>query len=179
LTFASLFSDQITIIAMRQIYYFLLLTSLNISAAAQTSTRINCTNFPINERDSVCLDAQINIAPEEVERIISTGQKDVLLIFDGWVNWNKRLLHSGNLQNEQIVKYLKKYRIITLYVDDKVMASGKDSMTVGKKNMLYQMDRFEAVTQPYYIIIKGRKSKCSSGYMPGHEKILEFFKRCE
>jgi hypothetical protein len=45
--------------------------------------------------------------------------------------------------------------------------------------MLYQVDKFSAATQPYYIIIKGGKAKCSSGYMSGHEKILAFFKRCE
>jgi hypothetical protein len=101
------------------------------------------------------------------------------LIFDSWVNWGNRLLTNKNLKNKQIVEYLKNYKIIMLYIDDKLLIGGKDSLTVGKKNMLYQVDKFAAATQPYYIIIKGGKAKCSSGYMPSHEKILAFFKRCE
>ena len=137
------------------------------------------SNFPVNEGDSVCLDAQVNIAPEEVERIIKNGQKDVLLIFDGWTNWAKRLLSSNNLKNAGIVGCLKKYKIITLYVDDRVVVDAKDSTTVGKRNLMYQMDRFQAVTQPYYIIMKGGKAKCSSGYMSTPEEVLALFKRCE
>jgi hypothetical protein len=150
-----------------------------LTSLGQSSHRIPCTYFPINEGDSVCLDAEVNIAPEEVERIIRNGQKDVLLIFDGWVNWAKRLMNVSNLQNEAILNYLKKYKIITLYVDDKVVVNAKDSMTIGKRNLLYQMDRFQAVTQPYYIIMKGGKAKCSAGYMATSEEIITLFKRCE
>jgi hypothetical protein len=164
---------------MRVFWLYLSMITLSIAAAGQTSVKTNCTKFPINERDSVCLDAQINIAPEEVERIIRNEQKDVLLIFDGWINWNKRLVNVSNLQNEAILNHLKKYKIITLYIDDKVVVNTKDSMTIGKRNMLYQMDRFQAVTQPYYIIMKGGKAKCSSGYMATTEEIIALFKRCE
>ena len=156
------------------------MAKLTIAAAfGQTAIRTSCTYYAINDRDSVCLDAHINIDPEDIDRIISTSQKDILLIFDAWVNWGYRLLSDKNLKNEQIVKYLRSYKIITLYVDDKLVIGEKDSLTVGKKNMLYQVDKFSAATQPYYIIIKGGKAKCSSGYMPSHEKILAFFKRCE
>src|SRR5688500_10527612 len=125
---------------MRVFWLYLLMITLTLTAVGQTSVKTNCAKFPINEHDSVCLDAQVNIAPEEVERIIRNGQKNVLLIFDGWVNWNKRLINMSNLQNETIVDYLKKYRIITLYVDDRVVLNVKDSLTVGKRNMMYQMD---------------------------------------
>jgi hypothetical protein len=164
---------------MKHIYCCLLLTTLALTIFGQSVVRTPCTNFPVNDGDSVCLDALVNIAPEEVERIIRNGQKDVLLIFDGWVNWAKRLLNSDNLKNAQIVGCLKKYKIITLYVDDRALIDSKDSTTVGKRNMMYQMDRFQAVTQPYYIIVKGGKAKCSAGYIPTPEGILALFKRCE
>ena len=164
---------------MKLIYCCLLMANLVISAFGQTSLKADCTYYAISDRDSVCLDAHVNIDPEEIDRFISTGQKDMLLIFDSWVNWGYRLLSSNNLKNEQIVEYLKNYRIITLYIDDRLLLNGKDSLTVGKKNMLYEVDKFAAATQPYYIIIKGGKAKCSSGYMPNPEKVLAFFKRCE
>lgn len=171
----------ITIIAtgMRYIYCCLLLTILALPIYGQSVVRTPCSNFAISEGDSVCLDVLVNIAPEEVERIIRNEQKDVLLIFDGWSNWAKRLLNGTNLKNEQIAGYLKKYKIITLYVDDRTLVNEKDSTTIGKRNMLYQMDRFQAVTQPYYLVIKGGKAKCSAGYMPDHANILAFLKRCK
>jgi hypothetical protein len=165
---------------MKPFYCCLLMANLTIAAVfGQSTVKSNCIYYALSDRDSVCLDAQVNIDPEEIDRFISNGQKDILLIFDAWVNWGYRLLSDKNLKNEQIVAYLKNYKIITLYIDDRLVIEGKDSLTVGKKNMLYQVDKFSAATQPYYIIIKGGKAKCSSGYMPGHEKILAFFKRCE
>ena len=164
---------------MKPFYCCLLMANLVINAFGQTSLTADCTYYAISDRDSVCLDAHVNVDPEEIDRFISTGQRALLLIFDSWVNWGYRLLSSKNLKNEQIVEYLKNYKIITLYVDDRLLAGGKDSVTVGKKNMLYQVDKFAAATQPYYIIIKGGKAKCSEGYMPTPEKILAFFKRCE
>jgi len=157
----------------------LLLLCLTITAIGQTNLKSGCTYYAIDEKDSVCLNAYINIAPEDLDSFIKTGKENILLVFDTWVNWGNRLLSSRNLKNEQIVEYLKNYKIITLYTDDKLMASGKDPVSIGKRNMLYEVDKFSAATQPYYIIIKGGKAKCSSGYMPGHEKILAFFKRCE
>jgi len=164
---------------MKLIYCCLLMANLVISAFGQTSLKADCTYYAISDRDSVCLDSHVNVDPGEIDRFISAGRKDLLLIFDSWVNWGYRLLSSKNLKNEQIVTYLKNYKIITLYVDDRLLLDGKDSLTVGKKNMLYEVDKFAAATQPYYIIIKGGKAKCSSGYMPNPEKILAFFKRCE
>lgn len=164
---------------MKPFYCCLLLVSITIAAVGQTSLKGGCTCYAIDEKDSVCLDAHVNVEPEEIDSFIKTGPKNILLIFDAWVNWGNRLLCSRNLKNEQIVEYLKKYKIITLYIDDKLMTGGKDSLTIGKKNMLYEVDKFAAATQPYYIIIKGGRAKCSSGYMPTHEKILAFFKRCE
>lgn len=164
---------------MKPFYCCLLMAILAVNTFGQTSLKVDCTYYAISDRDSVCLDAHVNVDPEVVDRFISTGQKDLLLIFDSWVNWGSRLLSSKNLKNEQIVEYLKNYKIITLYIDDKLLVGGKDSVTVGKKNMLYQVDKFAAATQPYYIIIKGGKAKCSEGYMPGPEKVLAFFKRCE
>jgi len=155
------------------------MVNIAITAFGQTSIKANCTYYAISERDSVCLDAHVNVDTEDIDRFISTRQKDMLLIFDSWVNWGNRLLRSKNLKNEQIVEYLRNYKIITLYIDDRLLIGGKDSVTVGKKNMLYEVDKFAAATQPYYIIIKGGKAKCSSGYMPNTEKILAFFKRCE
>ena len=155
------------------------MVNLTITAFGQTSINTNCTYYAIGDRDSVCLDAHVNMDPEDIDHIISTSQKDLLLIFDAWVNWGYRLLSDNNLKREQIVEYLKKYKIITLYIDDKLMTGGKDSLTIGKRNMLYQVDKFSSVAQPYYIIIRGGKAKCSSGYMPNQEKILAFFKRCE
>ncbi|MCS3799281.1 hypothetical protein [Niastella sp. OAS944] len=157
----------------------LLLIALTNVTFGQTNLKENCTYYAIDDRDSVCLDAHINVAPEEVDSFIKTGKKDILLIFDTWVNWGNRLLSGKNLKNEQVVEYLKKYKTIVLYVDDKLIANDKESLTIGKKNMLYEVDKFAAATQPYYIIIKGGKAKCSSGYMPNPEKILAFFKRCE
>jgi hypothetical protein len=164
---------------MKHLYCCLLLMALAFTTLGQNVVRAPCLNFPINENDSVCLNAQVNITPEEVERIIRNGQDNILLIFDGWVNWAKRLLSSNNLKNAEIVRRLKKYRIITLYVDDRVVVDAKDSTTVGKRNLMYQMDRFQAVTQPYYIIMKGGKAKCSSGYLSTPEEVLALFKRCE
>lgn len=165
---------------MKPICYFLFITNFIIPAAlGQSAVKSNCTYYAISDRDSVCLDAQVNMEPTDVDRIISTGQKDILLIFDTWVNWGSRLLSDVNLKNERIVEYLKHYKIIMLYTDDKLMTGGKDSFTVGKKNMMYQFDKFSCAVQPYYLIIKGGKAKCSSGYMPSHQKILAFFKRCE
>jgi hypothetical protein len=165
---------------MKPFYYFIFIANFSTAAAfGQTVVKSNCTYYAISDRDSVCLDAQVNIDPKDVDRIISNSQKDILLIFDAWVNWGSRLLSNTNLKNEQIVEYLKRYKIITLYTDDKLMKSGKDSFTVGKKNMMYQVDKFSCAVQPYYLIIKGGKAKCSSGYMPSHQKILAFFKRCE
>jgi hypothetical protein len=164
---------------MKPFYCCLLMAILVINTFGQTSFKVDCTWYAISDRDSVCLDAHVNIDPEEIDRFILTGRKDILLIFDSWVYWGYRLLSSKNLKNEQIVEYLKNYKIITLYVDDRLLLDGKDSLTVGKKNMLYEVDKFAAATQPYYIIIKGGKAKCSSGYMPNPEKILAFFKRCE
>jgi thioredoxin-related protein len=164
---------------MKPFYCCLLMAILVINTFGQASSKTDCTYYAISDSDSVCLDAQVNVDPEEVDRFISSRQKDLLLIFDSWVNWGNRLLSGNNLKNEQIVEYLKNYKIITLYIDDRLLAGGKDSATVGKKNMLYQVDKFAAATQPYYIIIKGGKAKCSEGYMPNPEKILAFFKRCE
>lgn len=164
---------------MKPLYCSLLLLILTITAFSQTNIKSGCIYYAIDEQDSVCLDAHVNVEPEEIDSFIKTGKKDILLIFDTWVNWGSRLLSSRNLKNEQIVEYLKKYKIITLYIDDKLMTGGKDSLTIGKKNMLYEVDKFAAATQPYYIILKGGKAKCSSGYMPSYEKILAFFKRCE
>jgi hypothetical protein len=155
------------------------MASLAITTLGQTTLKTNCTYYAIGDRDSVCLDAQVNIDTEDIDRFISTRQKDILLIFDVWVNWGNRLLCDNNLKNKQIVEYLKHYKIITLYTDDRLMNGGKDSLTVGKKNMMYQFDKYSSAVQPYYLIIKGGKAKCSSGYMPNQEKILAFFKRCE
>lgn len=164
---------------MKSICCCLLLLNLTVTATGQTNLKSGCIYYTIDERDSVCLDAHINIAPEAIDSFIKTGKGNMLLIFDAWVNWGNRLLSSRNLKNEQIVEYLKNYKIITLYIDDKLMTGGEDSLTIGKRNMLYEVDKFSAATQPYYIILKGGKAKCSSGYMPSHEKILAFFKRCE
>ncbi|OQP56575.1 hypothetical protein [Niastella populi] len=164
---------------MKHIYCCLILITLASTTWGQNVVRTSCTYFPVNEKDSVCLNAQVNITPEEVEQIIGNEQDNVLLIFDGWVNWAKRLLSSNNLKNAEIVRCLKKYRIITLYVDDRVVVDTKDSTTVGKRNLMYQMDRFQAVTQPYYIIMKGGKAKCSSGYLSTPQEVLALFKRCE
>lgn len=164
---------------MKHIYCCFILITLALTTLGQNVVRTSCTYFPVNERDSVCLDVQVNITPEEVERIIRNGEDNILLIFDGWVNWAKRLLSSNYLKNAEIVRCLKKYRIITLYVDDRVVADAKDSTTVGKRNLMYQMDRFQSVTQPYYIIMKGGKAKCSAGYLSTHEDVLALFKRCE
>ncbi len=102
-----LFDFLFIITIMRVIYCCLLLTTLTLTAFGQSVEKTNCAKYPINERDSVCLDTQINIAPEEVERAIKSGQKDVLLIFDGWVYWNKRLLNAGIYKTRLLQTILK------------------------------------------------------------------------
>lgn len=124
--------------------------------------------------DSVCLDVADTMDTAKVAELITEGKKDLLIIFTGWVMSEFELLRGKNLTNLKIRKILLCFKIIRLYVVDRAKARAADQLTIGVKNMIYQRNRFNTLSQSLFVVVKNGRSVCHSGYISSQESMLDY-----
>lgn len=105
-----------------------------------------------------------NVNYEELLKDANRLEKPLLLYFTCYACVNARKIENHVLQDERIVNRLKQdFHFVNLYVDDKHELAEEDWIysekrdktlkTVGSKNSYLQAHRFNANTQPYFVII--------------------------
>lgn len=164
---------------MFKMYLILLAVGSWSCSTTQTDAKENCRYFKIAAADSVCLDVADNLDTAKVDQIIKEEKKDLLIIFEGWVNGDMELLRDRFLRNQKIRKALQGFKIIRLYVDDRAKVRPQDRLSIGAKNMIYQGNRFNTLSQPFFVIIKEGKPLCHSGYSSSQETMLKFLVNCQ
>jgi thiol:disulfide interchange protein DsbD len=115
--------------------------------------------------------------------------KPVLLYFTGHSCSNCKQMQGKVWSDPEVQKMLnKEFVVIALYIDEKQKLpesewikseyDGKVKKTIGKKNAAIQIDKFNANTQPYYIILddSGEKISESIGYELNPEKFISYLK---
>jgi len=112
--------------------------------------------------------------------------KPVLLDFTGHSCSNCKMMEAKVWSDPKVLKRLRNnFVIIALYVDDKtklpenewLSGSGRTmTKTLGKKNLEFQITRFNANTLPYYVIIdhEGNLLTQPIGVEPDVRKFIEF-----
>ncbi len=107
------------------------------------------------------------------------NNKQILLDFTGYACVNCRRMEEKVWADQEVLQLLKdKFVIISLYVDDKKElpedqkyvspTTGKEIKTIGNKWSDYQITRYEANAQPYYIVLdqNGNDQNKPVGYVP-------------
>ena len=107
------------------------------------------------------------------------NNKQILLDFTGYACVNCRRMEEKVWADQEVLQLLKdKFVIISLYVDDKKElpedqkyvspTTGKQIKTIGNKWSDYQITRYEANAQPYYIVLdqNGNDQNKPVGYVP-------------
>lgn len=107
------------------------------------------------------------------------NNKHILLDFTGYACVNCRRMEEKVWANPEVLQLLKdKFVIISLYVDDKKelpedqkyisSTTGKEIKTIGNKWSDYQITRYKANAQPYYIVLnqEGNDTNKPVGYVP-------------
>ena len=107
------------------------------------------------------------------------NNKQILLDFTGYACVNCRRMEEKVWANPEVLQLLKdKFVIISLYVDDKKelpedqkyvsATTGKEIKTIGNKWSDYQITRYKANAQPYYIVLdkEGNDKNKPVGYVP-------------
>lgn len=113
--------------------------------------------------------------------------KPVLLDFKGHACSTCKVMEAKVWSDPRVLKRLREdFIIIALYVDDKTklpenewITSGSDKTmkkTIGKKNLDFQISKFNTNTLPYYIIIdhNGNPLNHAIGFEPDPDKYLVF-----
>lgn len=100
---------------------------------------------------------------EEALACAKKQNKPLLLDFNGHSCTNCKLMENSVWPDKRILDALKtKFVIISLYIDDKAKLSDKEQFTtadgthittLGKKNLNYQITRFNSNSQPFYVIM--------------------------
>lgn len=109
-------------------------------------------------------------------------KKPLLVDFTGHSCVNCRKMERTVLSKPQILKRLKEeFLLVSLYCDDKtplapedvvVTAEGKTLKTIGDKNLDIQLNKYQAVAQPYYVFVDGDANNLiiAGGYDPDIER---------
>ncbi|MDT0690416.1 cytochrome c biogenesis protein CcdA [Salegentibacter sp. F188] len=113
--------------------------------------------------------------------------KPVMLDFTGWACVNCRKMEQNVWPKEHILDILKNdIVLISLYVDDKrdlpeedvytSEVTGRKITTVGQKWSDFQIRRFEANAQPFYVLLdpNGEKLNEPAAYTPDPDKYYEW-----
>lgn len=101
---------------------------------------------------------------EEGMKCAKEQNKPVLLDFKGHACSNCKAMEANVWSHPEVLKKLKEdFIIIALYVDDKTKLpeeewitsnyDGKVKKTIGKKNLDFQITKYQTNSQPYYILI--------------------------
>jgi thiol:disulfide interchange protein DsbD len=115
--------------------------------------------------------------------------KPVLLDFKGHACSTCKVMEAKVWSDSRVLKHLREdFIIIALYVDDKTklpenewLTSDSDKTmkkTIGKKNLDFQISKFNTNTLPYYVIIDNNGDPLTNaiGFEPDPAKYLEFLK---
>ncbi|HEA28571.1 MAG TPA: thioredoxin family protein [Leeuwenhoekiella sp.] len=114
--------------------------------------------------------------------------KPVMLDFTGYACVNCRKMEERVWPDPQVLEILKdKIVLVSLYVDDKrdlpqeemyTAASGKKITTVGGKWSDFQIEKYKANAQPYYVLIDhdGNNLNAPAAYNPDAEEYLAWLR---
>lgn len=119
--------------------------------------------------------------------------KRIFLNFTGYGCVNCRKMEATVLKDEEVIRLLRDYVIIELYVDDRspipaatVPATVPDASAsgshryheLGEKWADLEATRFHSVSQPLYVILspQGKQLKAPIGYTPDVEEFINFLK---
>jgi thiol:disulfide interchange protein DsbD len=113
--------------------------------------------------------------------------KPVMLDFTGWACVNCRKMEQNVWPKQHVLNILKNdVVLISLYVDDKrdlpeeeiyiSEVTGREITTVGQKWSDFQISRFEANAQPFYVLLdpSGEKLNEPAAYTPDPDKYYEW-----
>ncbi|MDT0675273.1 protein-disulfide reductase DsbD family protein [Autumnicola musiva] len=113
--------------------------------------------------------------------------KPVMLDFTGWACVNCRKMEQNVWPKQHVLDILKNdIVLISLYVDDKrdlpedevytSETTGKEITTVGEKWSDFQISRFEANAQPFYVLLNtnGKKLSEPAAYTPDPDEYYEW-----
>ncbi len=118
---------------------------------------------------------------EEALQLARRQQKPLLIDFTGWACVNCRRMEENVWTNEEVSALMKEFVVVSLYVDErkKLPASEqityttkagaqKRIITVGDKWAAFQMENFNAVSQPQYAIVSPEEKILTrtKGYTP-------------
>lgn len=104
-------------------------------------------------------------------------KRDVLLYFSAHYNVNSRMMEQKVFTDKELKDELKNnYDSYILYADEETLVPGK-KMTVGDYIIDLQDHRFNANSQPYFVILNpSGKTLRSSSYTSKPEEFLQFIK---
>jgi thiol:disulfide interchange protein DsbD len=118
-------------------------------------------------------------------------RKPILLIFTAWAA-SDRTVEKKLLEDKSIKDYLhKNYIVAFLKIDDKTPLPKSEQkeevfysenykpVTVGNRNLFYQLDKFNANTQPYMAVIDEKENQILNpiGYIKNKNEILNFLEK--
>ncbi|MFC2137531.1 cytochrome c biogenesis protein CcdA [Bacteroidota bacterium] len=110
---------------------------------------------------------------EEGMKCAKDQNKPVLLDFKGHACSNCKAMEANVWSHPDVLKRLKEdYIIIALYVDDKAKLpedewitssyDGKVKKTMGKKNLDFQITKYQTNSQPYYVLVDHEGNQLTS-----------------
>lgn len=129
-----------------------------------------------------------NVSYEELLNKSKELNKPLLIHFTGYASINCRKMENSILSEKSIINKLKNdFYFVNLYLDDKRTLpksewkewekNGKLIKTIGFKNIVLQIERFNNDTQPYFVIIDNNGKKLKEiGYTMETDEFLDFLK---
>ncbi|MFC6997495.1 protein-disulfide reductase DsbD family protein [Rufibacter roseus] len=125
---------------------------------------------------------------EQAKRCAEKQNKPIFIDFTGHGCVNCREMEANVWSHPEVLKRLREeFVIVALYVDDKTELAqnewvtstydGKLKNTIGKKNADYQITKFNANAQPYYVIMDEEGNKLVQepiAYEPNVQKFIQY-----
>ncbi|MGD1843431.1 MAG: cytochrome c biogenesis protein CcdA [Thermonemataceae bacterium] len=177
-------------------------TTHNFDVVQMVAQRLDGNSFG-DEEDGI--DVQVKYAsflhlPHDLEGFFDYEQglayakkvnKPIFLDFTGHGCANCRKMEEYVWSDPRILEVLREqYVIISLYVDDKTLlpeeewytskTDGEVKKTMGKKNLHLQADKFNAIAQPYYVLMAPNEQKLvatEKGYDADKDKFLAYLEK--
>ena len=128
---------------------------------------------------------------EEALKLANEQGKPILIDFTGWACVNCRKMEENVWTKAEVQELMEKYILVSLYVDDKEVLPVSKQMTyttksgtkasiktVGDKWSLFQTEKFNATSQPWYVAISPDEKLLTApvGYTPDAGQYAQWLK---
>lgn len=112
-------------------------------------------------------------APIDEAKLLAQSKREnkpILIYFTGHICVNSKYFESSVLfETEVLQSIMENFIFVPLYVDDKtelpkeeqteviIQGMSKEMITVGNKNLYYEMSQFDSAVQPYFVVLNSEK----------------------